>query len=49
MEKMYKNIKQINKAVKFSNTYHRVVKKEKDVVAFYEKKYSLKLIEKSSY
>ena len=49
MDKMYKNIQKVNKEVKYSNAHHKLVKKEKDINAFYENKYSLKLIEKSTF
>jgi hypothetical protein len=49
MSKMYRDIKKVNKEVKFTEKYLKLTKGKKDVNAYYENKYSLKLIEKSNF
>ena len=45
MSKMYKKIKKANQEVKFTEKNLKLTKSKKDVNAYYENKYSLKLIE----
>ena len=49
MSKMYRDIKKVNKEVKFTEKYLKLTKGKKDVNAYYENKYSLKLIEISNF
>ena len=49
MSKMYKNIKKANKEIKFTENNLKLKKSKKNVNAYYESKYSFKLIEKSNF
>jgi hypothetical protein len=49
MTKMYKSIKKANTEIKNTENVQKVIKKQKNVKAFYDRKYSLKMNEKSSY
>jgi len=49
MSKMYRDIKKVNKEVKFTEKNLKFKKSKKDVNAYYENKYSLKLIENSNF
>ena len=46
---MYRDIKKVNKEVKFTEKNLKLTKSKKDINAYYENKYSLKLIEKSTF
>ena len=48
MTKIYRDIKKVNKEVKFTEKNLKLTKSKKDVKAYYENKYSLKLNEKSN-
>ena len=49
MTKIYRDIKKVNKEVKFTEKNLKLTKSKKDVKAYYENKYSLKLNEKSNF